>query len=322
MKNSYLNERHPSPSAQCNKTAFTLLALLVAATMLLCSCSASKPAVVWDPIFVDELHLDEDMMHVLGDSVQTVDQTSVRENSTVRIRQIVSDALTIHIALEITFGPAIDMEDPNFDAVLLKGNVTPPASMDDLKKGDTLRDLGLDAIPLGGGMHLQTIEIDSESRTSTYLISFHSDLKAFEGDKLTLLIGSFTVYKEKETDESNSVLEPDFIYPDLHAFSFHPQNKAPILEFKIIADDGKEHGYVLASPFSFVVDVYSPKYASAEQVRKPIEFVMRDGTVENIRNYGSAGGGNSSSCSFLFSKPLDIENVKAIHIGDLTFAVN
>ncbi|MDD2217734.1 MAG: hypothetical protein PHW03_04050 [Eubacteriales bacterium] len=297
------------------------LIIMLVAVFMLSSCT-TEDEVVWDSIFTERFDLSEDAMHDLSDSVQNIDQISERENSTVHFKQTVGDAITMHIAFDITYAPDIDLDTISFSYHLYNEKFTLPASIEGLHGEAFEKKAGeLDSNHLMTGSHFEPFAFDRKSNTVSYLLSFNGDHASFTDGDLTLLFGDFATYSDTGERISD--------YPDLHTLSWRPQNEALILQLDILSDDGKPNGDILASPFSFVAKVYSDQYAAAGQLHKPIEFIMRDGTVANIRDYSSPGTKSSyawaytpRSIDFTFIKPLDTENVKAIKIGDLTFEVD
>lgn len=316
---------------KCRGLKITMLLVLSLTLVLLFSSCASRPNVIWDDTFTQELNPDADIMQKLSGSVQNIDLQSSRDDVTVHVKQTLGDAKTLYIALDIILPGERDHRDAELESndSVAPYSITPrvcelvagPVEYSDIKDltPALIEHLYFSKrIMIGDGSGVALVQTSITENTFSYLMYLSGDDKFFIPDTITLIIGDFSVSKDDMEIAS---------YPEIHLISWTPTNDAPLVEKTITTKDNKIIGSVLLSPFSFSGKVFSSDYETIDEFYQSIYFIQQDGTEFMPKKYHGSGGGFSlpggaASQNFLFAQPLDIDTIKEIQIGGHTVKVH
>lgn len=295
------------------------VAILLIAVLFLPAC-ADNSQVVWDEIFVQELNPDAETMQALRDSVQNVDiQSTGDDGVTIHVRQTLGDAKSMYIALQVTFPDDLDSA-ASIAPPLVSEFVSGKVDEKDLTALSSEALIGKyarkGAMAGSGSRTCSATQESAQDNSFLYLISLNSDEPfIFEKGTATLLIGGFTIVRGDGTGKT---------YPSVHAISWTPTNQATVVERTITTKDEKIAGRVLLSPFSFTGSLYFSGYKEMKDFYRSIYFIQNDGTEYKPSHSGGGGAfsdNGSVSQSYLFKQPLDLDNIKEIHIGGYTVNV-
>ncbi|MDD4389954.1 MAG: DUF4179 domain-containing protein [Eubacteriales bacterium] len=317
---------NPMKKNKC-RLILSVVALLLLSLLCLPACTTSPgtettappittPSIEWDPIFVNEFNPDPNIMSKLSGSVQDINLKSSVNGITVHIKQTLGDAKTLYIALDILFPDDVDVglisNDNKQDGVTVS---TLPETLrlfeGKIAYDDTDARPSHKKIPDTGSTKIETRGIDLKNNSVSFLLSFNSNYKCFDVEEVTLLVGNFNLKQDSAEVKT---------YPDLHTISWRVENKTPIIEKKI-RDGDQIVGTFLLSPFSFTGTLYLSDYKIANAFHHSIRFVLKDGRIFQPETAltGKSGGfspstGNATR-SYLFTQPIDIDNIKEVHIG-------
>lgn len=317
-----------------NYKIIKLLIITVFFTFALSSCTTNTdtelippPTTQWDALFVNTLNPDPSIMHKLDSSVQDINLKSSINGVTVHVKQTLGDAKTLYIAFDVIFPDDINAEFLSDEDVQSGTFISSLPGTVELFEGkidhNDIKEMNVsqvnakyssNKIPFEGNASIERKEVDVEKNSMSYLLSFNSNNKCFDVNELTLLIEGFNL-KKSDTDIKH--------YSGLHAISWPVENTTPIMEKEIFNKD-QVVGSILLSPFSFTGTIDSSDYKTAYEFHTSIQFIFKDGRILQPETALTGKSGSfdpnvgSATRSYLFTQPVDVDNVDQIKIGGFT----
>ena len=330
-----------------------LLAAVLAAVLTLSVGAAML--VHWDDIFSDRFGPAGAETPMAEKAFQPVNVSSVCDDVTLTIREALVDEKSIYLILDYQLPDSVDRElvqqaDASDDDFIYPPEVgyylIGDVSWEDLKAADQEKWSGLDwtsTISYGGYTHggsslwayhlskyssgssgeIASQGYDPNHNTLTYLCSITAksgDLD-FTAQPLTLLVTPPVL-------RVNGVETALASHPAL--VTFQPSAVSQTLNGSLQRDDF--YAQVTLSPFAISLKVgdlsgFLP-YQSHGDLLRSISLVLRDGTIQSVSELvmGLGGGGNlgeddrytSLSLSSQFRELLDVSQVAAVRVGDVT----
>lgn len=307
------------------RAAFFLVLLLL---LSLAGCQpAEKEAQTtpMDPLFLKHTSLSDKDLASFQPYLQDVNVSATYGENTLRITQVVSDAVNLSLAMYLE-GPELkdfvgsfsDDEDMTTPSDILTwascGIFSRTFSAEELE-GETLYPLVLahSADFLSSSLGPSSSFLDTENDRLSCRTSVHLGYSTLPSDKMTLVIEGLE-YKlngeyHKLTDELIVLSWP-----------MKPQND--FFERDLKDKDGHMVGRIRLAPFSLDLSLSESNFSSIEEVFESVGFMKKNGAYLPLSSPGFSGDGSSSEdggaydLSLRFQKPIPVTDGKSILVGD------
>ena len=308
----------------------------------------------WDDIFTDYFGPGAAETPMAAKAFQAVNISSVCDDVTLTLRQALVDEKNLYLILDYQLPDTVDREavamayeseDRQVNGIGLPDisyYLTGDVSWEDLKAADqgmwadidwteqpSARETVSESTLLeaerrsSGSMRIESQGYDSDTNTLTYLYSVtvrSTDLD-FTAQPLTLVVTPPVLW----TDGT-----PQAVTDHPALVTFQPSAVSQTLNGSLQRDDF--YAQVTLSPFAISLKVGnlsgSLPYQSHGDLLRSISLVLRDGTIQSVSELvmGLGGGGNlgeddrytSLSLSSQFRELLDVSQVTAVRVGDVT----
>ena len=308
----------------------------------------------WDDIFTDYFGPGAAETPMAAKAFQEVNISSVCDDVTLTLRQALVDEKNLYLILDYQLPDTVDREavamayeseDRQVNGIGLPDisyYLTGDVSWEDLKAADqgmwadidwteqpSARETVSESTLLeaerrsSGSMRIESQGYDPDTNTLTYLYSVtvrSTDLD-FTAQPLTLVVTPPVLW----TDGT-----PQAVTDHPALVTFQPSAVSQTLNGSLQRDDF--YAQVTLSPFAISLKVGdlsgSLPYQSHGDLLRSISLVLRDGTIQSVSELvmGLGGGGNlgeddrytSLSLSSQFRELLDVSQVTAVRVGDVT----
>lgn len=313
------------------KYRLILSAIPLLLALLCLSACTTEEEVIWDEVFADTLHLNEESKQKLSGHLQDINLTSTHDDVTVHLKQTLGDAKTLYMTMDVTFPADVDLQtmiaEPQDAGEIIPRNMAILAGKAEAAdiKGLSWQEIkdeynydwilfvnGTDAL---SSLRIEKTSYDFVNHTISYLICFNSDVQRLNVDTVTLFVGNF-VLDDGDTDLS--------LNPEIHTITWSPQNKSDVRELQITAENGASRGNIVLSPFSFNAYVIHSEFKTADEFDQSIQFIHMDGSEMQRPIFLLGDFAHSSGMAIIrdiFPTPMDIDNIKEIRIGGYTVNV-
>ena len=334
---------------------FVRKALLAAVLAAVLTLSVGAAVLVhWDDIFSDRFGPAGAETPMAEKAFQPVNVSSVCDDVTVTIREALVSEQTVYLILDYQLPDTVDRElvesvEQNhewqvnsIDLPNISLYLTGDVSWEDLKAADQDRWADIDWTEQpsaretvsestlleaerrsSGSMRIESQGYDSDTNTLTYLYSVtvrSTDLD-FTAQPLTLAVTPPVLWIDGT---------PQAVTDHPALLTFQPSAVSQTLNGSLQRDDF--YAQVTLSPFAISLKVGDLSgtlpYQSHGDLLRSISLVLRDGTIQSVSELvmGLGGGGNlgeddrytSLSLSSQFRELLDVSQVTAVRVGDVT----
>ena len=276
-----------------------LLGIILLGTVGCSHTVSDTPSI--DAEIAEFLQVSESQAESLWEGIQTIDQNSRAEKTTVHVRQAFGNEREMYVLYDVTFSTEIDLQKEENNGIL-------PTTV-------TLSGVG-EVSKAGKGGSVYTIGINGQ--TITYLSYFESNLDQYPEGDLLLTLGQF---KAGGKTEATSIAD------EVHEFSWTPTTHGTILRGDIVTKEGKTIGSVSVSPFSRRLAAESSSPTEYVDFLRSIMIIDRNGTA--VRPKGGSGGGAAEdplgkepltniAGSIDFRVLLELSDVAAVQIDGYT----
>ena len=339
----------PGPQAQTavfRPRGFVRKAALAAVLIVLLTASAGAAVLVnWDHIFTDRFGPEGAETPMAEKAFQEVNLSSVCDDVTLTVRQALVDVGNLYLLLDYHLPDTISRETAqaaHFHLPRVTYYLTDQVTWEELEQADRDRWAELDwtdaasytdymgntqnalaGFGLGGSFSTstETTGYDPETHTITYLLSVTASTPGldFTTQPLTLLVAPPVM---EASDQLTAVTD----HPAL--LTFRPEAVSQTLTGSW--QEGGRAIQVTVYPFSLSVEASGgTPYRKVQELKQDTSLVLRDGTVQPVSALtsglgggGSRGGegGTYTSASFTtqFRELLDVSQVTAVQVGDVT----
>jgi hypothetical protein len=324
----------------------TILAAVLAALLLL----SAGAALYWDTILTDRFGEDAQDSPTGQAAFQAVSVSSTCGDVTLTVTHALASDETIYLVLDYRLPDTVDpdwlaalwvSEDARVHLPTIACYATGDVDWAALRAEDAdiwadvdwtdadarSRYLNLTALrPYAfggsGSQETRSRDYDPDSRTLSYLVSFSTDSgRALDGQPLTLLV------LPPWAEDTAGTKTPLADHPAI--LSFQPEYISQTWTGSWQDPAGEGSLSVTLSPFTIRVESRQGTYEKPRALLADTALVFRDGSVTPVRELvtdlggSSASGAGSTTVSFdsRFRELLDVTEVKAVQVGDITVPV-
>lgn len=309
-----------------NKKVIGIILLILMVSFCLASCSAPAEN-RWDSRLIEQLHPTEAFIKQARTELQNIDKSANYGGLSFYIGQTLGNREIIYITLDLTVSDTIaidtlltnkDMKknDTNIslDGLhLLKGKISHEdiEALDQIELEQFLRENEYDV-----NISSVSCSVDTDNKKICFLITATSHSSFIPKQDVSLLIEKVVTKSEKG---DATLGEGPFL------IAWNMENQGEIYEITISNLNNTQIGTGEISAFGLNLYLYHSSFESYEAFIKSIKIFKKSGEVLSTKGSEGGGyGGLAGEChiSWLFSEPLELEEVDRICFEDYKIALN